>query len=305
VLVPAQVQTKKGEMIYALKPEQFVLTDNGKPQTIHLDEDTDALGLSLVVEVQCSRAAVMEFAKMRGLGAMIEDLVGGAPYEVALVSYGSEPELLTGFTSDPRKLGRALAELQPCDDGGAAHLDAVAYANKLFEDHDKAAQSNPQIARYRHAIVLIGETRDHGSKAKPAEVIAGLGRSNTVLDAISFSPGRTELGNDMKYGGGSGPFGLLVMAVNALKKNVPHTLASLSGGEYVNFGTQNGFDAGLQRLSNLIHNYYLLSFTPPADNPPGLHRIEVKVPDYPGAEIRTRLSYYAGDAPPPDLSSKK
>src|SRR5271156_2770373 len=52
-LVPAQIQTRHGEMIYALKPEQFVLTDNGVRQKIHLDEDTDALGLSLVVAVQC------------------------------------------------------------------------------------------------------------------------------------------------------------------------------------------------------------------------------------------------------------
>ncbi len=57
VLVPTTVQTKHGEMIYELKPEQFVVEDNGVPQTVHLDEDTDSLGLSLVVVVQCSRAA--------------------------------------------------------------------------------------------------------------------------------------------------------------------------------------------------------------------------------------------------------
>jgi hypothetical protein len=27
----------------------------------------------------------------------------------------------------------------------------------------------------------------------------------------------------------------------------------------------------------------------------------VKIPDYPDAKIRTRLTYYAGDAPPPDV----
>jgi VWFA-related protein len=291
-------------MLYGLKPEQFVLTDNGVVQKIRVDEDTDALGLSVAVVVQCSRSAFIEAAKTRGLGEMIDDIVGGAPHEVAVISYGSDPELLTGFTSNPDRLGRALAELQPCDDGGAAHLDAVAFANKLFADRDNASLKNPAIKRYRHAIVLIGETRDHGSKAKPADVIAELGRTNTVLDAISFSPGKTEVLNDLKYGGGSGPLGLLVMAVNALKKNVPHTLASLSGGEYTNFTTQNGFDEGLHRLSNHIHNYYLLSFTPAAGNAPGMHRLELKIPDYPDAQIRTRLSYYAGDAVP-DVPGKK
>ncbi len=60
VLLPTQIETKHGEILYGLKPEQFVVEDNGVPQTIHLDEDTDSLGLSLVVAVQCSRSAVME-----------------------------------------------------------------------------------------------------------------------------------------------------------------------------------------------------------------------------------------------------
>src|ERR1700722_20704962 len=79
VLVPTTVQTKKGDMIYELKPEQFVVEDNGVSQTVHLDQDTDSLGLSLVVVVQCSRSAGWEFTKMNGLGEMIDDLAGGAP----------------------------------------------------------------------------------------------------------------------------------------------------------------------------------------------------------------------------------
>src|ERR1700753_4355965 len=66
VLVPTTVQTKHGEMIYTLKPEQFVVEDNGVPQAIHLDEDTDSLGLSLVVVVQCSRSAGWEFTNLDG-----------------------------------------------------------------------------------------------------------------------------------------------------------------------------------------------------------------------------------------------
>src|ERR1700674_246852 len=77
VLVPTTVQTKHGDVLYGLKPNQFVVEDNGVPQTIHLDEDTDSLGLSLVVVVQCSRSAGWEFTKLNGLGEMIDDLAGG------------------------------------------------------------------------------------------------------------------------------------------------------------------------------------------------------------------------------------
>ena len=290
VLVPTTVQTKHGEMIYELKPEQFEVEDNGVPQNVHVDEDTDSLGLSLVVVVQCSRAAGYEYPKLGGLGAMIDGIAGDAPREVAIVTYGSAPLLLGKFSNSVDAMARALAQLEPCDDPEASTLDAVAYATRLLE-----ARQN----HYRHAILLISETRDHGSTAKPAEVVAALGRTNTVVDSVAFGPGKTEVMSDLKYGGGSGPIGLLVMAVNALKKNAAHELAALSGGEYINFTTQKGFDEGLHQLSNHVHNYYLLSFQPHAEAngepASGMHRIRVRIPDYPDARVRFRESYFAGE----------
>jgi VWFA-related protein len=290
VLVPTTVQTKHGDMIYGLKPEQFVVEDNGVPQTVHVDEDTDALGLSLVVVVQCSRSAGWEFPKLSGLGTMIEGITGGAPREVAVVEYGSAPLLLGKFSSRADSLGNALSQLQPCDDPDASTLDAVAYATRLLE-----ARQN----HYRHAILLISETRDHGSTTKAAQVIAALGRTNTVVDSVAFSPGKNEVMSDLKYGGGSGPIGLLIMAINGLKKNAAREMAALSGGEYINFTNQKGFDNGLHQLSNHVHNYYLLSFQPhsEANGSParGMHVIRVKIPDYPDARIRFRQSYFSGE----------
>ena len=301
VFVPTQVQTKKGEMIYGLTKEQFIVEDNGVPQTIKLDEDTDALGLSLVVVIQCSRDAIRQFDNMRGLTAMIDDLTGGAPRQVAVVSFGSDINLIGDFTSDPAQLADNLRQVEPCEQSGANSLGAVDYANHMFDDNPVTAAS-----RNRRAILLISETRDHGSHIRPEVVVANLGRSNTVVDAVSFEPGKTEILDSLLHGQmGPGPVGLIVSAVSALKKNVPSTLASLSGGEYFNFGTRSSFDKGIHSLANHIHNYYLLSFQPtglkgePAA--PGLHRITVKIPDYPDARIRTRLTYYAGDAPPPEV----
>jgi VWFA-related protein len=255
VLVPVTVRTKQGEMIYALKSNQFVVEDNGVPQKIRLDEDTDALGLTMVVLVQCSRAAVMEYAKLSGLSTMLEAVAGGAPKQVAVAAYGKEATLLGDFSSVSEETAGALSQLQPCDDSEAATFDAVYWATDLL---------NQRKDHNRHAILLISEARDHGSQKKPADVIAELGRSNTVVDSVSFSPGKTEMLSGLKFGGGPGPLGLLAMAVNAAKKNAPKTLSALSGGEYMNFTTQKDFDNGLHQISNRIHNYYLLSFQPQA-----------------------------------------
>jgi VWFA-related protein len=291
VLVPTTIETKHGDVVYGLTENQFVVEDNGVPQKAHLDVDTDSLGLSLVVVVQCSRSAGWEFPKLTGLGTMIDAITGDAPREVAIVTYASAPLLLGKFSSNMDSTAHALSQLEPCDDDpDAATLDAVDYAARLLD-----ARKN----HYRHAILLISETRDHGSLKKPAQVVAALGRTNTVVDSVAFGPGKTEVLNDLKYGGGSGPIGLLVMAVNALKKNAAKELAALSGGEYINFTTQKGFDGGLHQLSNHVHNYYLLSFQPHAEAngepSQGMHRIIVRIPGYPDARVRFRESYFAGE----------
>ena len=297
VLVPAQVQTKSGQMIYALKPEQFELLDNGVPQKIKLDEEVDSLGLSLVVVVQCSRKAYTQFDNMHGLQTLVDELTGGANDQVAMISYGTEIELLTGLTHSDDKLSKAYQNLQPCDDEADARtLDAVEYADKLFE---KVPPTN------RHAILLIGETRDHGSAAGAPQVVADLNRTNVVVDAVSFNPGKDETLSLLRslLGGGPAPNPkeFLMLVVNALRRNVPHTLATMTGGEYRNFGTEKTFERNVQRLTNRIHNYYLLSFQQASDAAPGLHKLTLKVPDYPDAKIRSRDAYYAGDEKPPEI----
>lgn len=295
VLVPTNVQTKHGDILYGLKVNQFAIEADGVPQRVQLDESEDVRPIAIAVVVQCSRDAMLEWDKIKGLPTMVDSLVGGAPSHVAIIDYGSEPELLTGFTKLPDRRNAALGELQPCpDDSGAATLDALAYANRLFE------QQNPSG---RRVIVLISETRDHGSKVKPEAIIRALGRANVLVDAVAFSPGRDEMKEDLKHqdGASGGLVGLILMAVQALRKNVPKEVARQTGGEYINFGTEQKFDAGMNGLANRVGNYYLLSFQPkfPAAQPddPGryagpLHKITVKVTDYPDAVVRHRENYW-------------
>ncbi len=297
VLVPATVEVK-GKVLYGLKPEDFVAEDNGVPQKITMDEDTDSLGLSLVVLLQCSRSAVMEYSKIDQLPQMIDALVGGAPKEIALVRYGDHPELVQPFTRDMDVVGSSMAKMGPCESNNAATLDAVSYGASILANRRD---------RYRRVILLISETRDHGSTVKEGHVIEQLGKTNTVVNAVAFSPvGSDSYRSLTTFTPGSyGVFGLLFSAVQALRQNVPKTLAHLSGGEYINFLTKKAFENGLLDLTNHVHNYYLLSFAIPQNAPDGLHSISVKIPAYPNALIRSRENYWAGEVHAPDTTDVK
>jgi VWFA-related protein len=318
VFLPTRVQSKNGETIYGLKPEQFIVEDNGVRQSIHVDEDPDSSGLSLVVAVQCSRSAESEFVKLKGLGAMIDGIVGDAPHEVSILSYGAGPYVLGDFSSSSGATRLALSRLKPCNDYGAASIDTVYYAINMLRRRTN---------HYRRAILLIGETRDHGSGSKLHEVVAELGVTDTVIYSVAFSPTKDDAIRDLRYGDHPPPVAVftpppaaetagappppeqqtykektplfawppeLLLIVNALRRNAPSELASLSGGEYINFTTRKGFEDGLQRIANQIHNYYLLSFQPPSDQALSIHALRVRVTDHPDAVIQTRKNYWSG-----------
>jgi VWFA-related protein len=295
VTVPTQVTTQQGDFIYELQGSQFVVTDNGVRQRVRLEKTPEQTGLSLIVLVQCSRAAALESAKLAGLSTMIEDITGAAPHEVAVVSYGTEPSLLGNFTSDPEKLRAAVSAIKPCNENGAATFDAVEYATGLLGEREN---------HYRRAILLISETRDHGSHATPIKVIEELGETNTVIDAVAYSPARDQFLSQLKSDG-SGSTGsidllpLLFMAINAMRDNAASELATLSGGEYLNFTTRKGFDQALGHLANQVHNFYLLSFQPQGTPAPGYHALRVSVPGMPDALVRSRSTYWSEPTPPP------
>ncbi len=291
VLVPTEVRTKKGETIYGLHAGDFVLEADGVPQRVRLDDSGDPLPLSLVVVVQCSRSAAIEGPKIKGLATMVEAIAGGGPAQVALVDFGKELEMLTNLTSDSAKRDAAFADLQPCeDDPGNGILDAVAFANRLL-DHRRAPG--------RRVILLISETRDHGSKTDPALLIEALGSSNTVVESVAFSALRAEETERFKEHAPTGmlnPSSLIYAIVQAFRKNVPKELARQTGGEYINFSSENGFDRSLNTLANRLHNGYQLSFVPhfPTSSAAAgedLHRLAVRVPKYPDAVIEHRESY--------------
>src|SRR5262249_35412248 len=159
--------------------KQFMVDDNGERQAVEVDEEPATTGLSLVVVVQCSRSAPSEFVKIRGLGAMIDAVVGAVPHEVAILAYGEGPYLLGNFSSSPDAERLALSKLKPCGLYHASTIDAVYYGINMLRRRQN---------HYRRAILLVSEMRDHGSKSKLEDVVTQLGINDTVIYSVAFFP---------------------------------------------------------------------------------------------------------------------
>ena len=345
VLVPALVRNKAGQLIFSLKADDFVLTDDGIPQKLTLEQDTGGEPLALVVDIEGGGAGARELDKYAALAPMIESVVGGVPHKVAIVGYDSSPVLVQDFTSDNRVAERAIKALIDDDSGdnGAATLDSLGFSLDLLRK---------QPTQYRRAILLISETGDRGSHLKLDEALRAISDTNTAIYSIGFSSGRSEashyahrelptqptqpkgswlllenanpgpphgcMGKDPnadpdapknKLSKAYDCLGLLapplalakmaaIAAVGGLERNIPETVARLTGGEYFKLTNAKSLERDLATISNHIPNRYVLSFQPQSPHP-GFHAITLSVPNYVNLNVSARDGYWADTAAPP------
>ena len=332
VLVPALVRNKSRQLIFTLKADDFVLTDDGVPQKLTLEQDTGGEPLALVIVLDGGGAGADELDRYRALAPMLSSIVGAVPHKIAVVGFDSSPVLVQDFTADNDLAAHAINALIADDNGdnGAAILDSIGFAVDLLRK---------QPAEYRRAILLVSETNDHGSKLRLDDALREISDTNTVIYSFGFSSSRDELKNgsakalsdptpgpahgcmsrdpndpnvDLSKSPAAQAYGCLellapplalaraaaIAFIAALQKNIPETVARLTGGEYFKLGNQKGLERNLQTISNHIPNRYVLSFQPQAPHA-GFHAIELRTPEYPGLTIAARNGYWADSAAPP------
>jgi hypothetical protein len=77
----------------------------------------------------------------------------------------------------------------------------------------------------------------------------------------------------------------------AIKRNVPESVAQLTGGEYFAFKDATSLKRQLIPLSNDVPNYYVLSFRPQSPLP-GFHALELSLKDKPELQLWARKAYW-------------
>jgi VWFA-related protein len=320
VVAPTLVTTKAGEPVFTLTAKDFVVTDDGIPQKITVD-DNGGQPLALVVVIETGGAGGRQLELERPLHSMLDSVVGGVQHQVAVVSFDSTPHLLLDFTPELDLADAAIYGLQPGDDG-AATLDALSFAVRLLQR---------QPPEYRRAILLVSETLDHGSYTNVEDALRAISDTNTAIYALTFSSTRSEMKNESSKfsqpntpGPAHGcmakdpanpertpgqtaaqlyeclsllapPLRAIKMAtiagMNSLHRDVPQSVAHITGGEFYRFHDPKSMERALIAISGHIPNRYLISFHPAAPHA-GLHTLAVRLPQYPKLEIHARANYW-------------
>jgi VWFA-related protein len=288
VLIPALVKDREGGIVYGLQAKDFIVEDDGVEQAARLDEAPEGQPISLVVAIQRGGRAAYEFPRMQGLKSMLDPLFALGTVRVAVVEFDSQVEITRNFTRDASLVEDDLRNLQP-GGGGAAILDAIDSSINLLKQEPEERT---------RVLLLISETRDHGSHVKIEDAVAAIGQSNAVMYALAFSP---ALSNILDTGRGTNKnemhpgidfLDLLYMTAQAMRKNVPSTIAAMTGGEYELFATRKKFEVRMNDFTNHLHSRYLLSFAP--KNPhAGLHQIRVRLRGAGDDAVLARTSYWA------------
>jgi VWFA-related protein len=327
VLVPALVKNKAGEVVFSLTAGDFILTDNGVPQWLQLEPDTDSQPLALIVIVETGSEGALHLRDYRDLGAVLDAVIGNVPHRVAVIAFDSKPRLQQDFTTNTDVAAETITTLHQ-GDSGAAILDALTFGIDLL---------SKQPPGYRRAVLLFCETVDGGSQTSFEDAVRAVDDTNTAIYSFGFSstetavkheaskvplPGGTPYGHEPYAPGGCmsrdpgadpdahgkrsvqaldcasdlfPPLRLarmaFVAAKDGIKRNVPESVAQLTGGEYFAFKDAKTLSGHLITISNDVPNYYVLSFRPQSPQP-GLHALELRLKNRPEVQLRARKAYW-------------
>lgn len=286
VLVPVTVIDSRGNFIDGLNAEDFLLTDDGRRQTIHMDtSDTVLAPVSLVVAVQRSGMSAAVLRKINQVGGMIQPLVTGDRGRAAVLAFDDEIRTFQEFTADSTKIRVAFEKIQPGANRSGRMLDAVEQAIRMLETRPESS---------RRILLILSESRDRGSKIKLAQAVELAQRAGVAVYAATYSVYATPWTakpEDNPPVPGSYIDGLADL-FRLGKINAAEAFAQATGGRHLSFETLLGLENAITRAGEEIHSQYLLSFVPAVSKNEGFHHLAVAVPSHPNAVLRARPGYW-------------
>jgi Ca-activated chloride channel family protein len=191
ISVTATVTDDAGRFVQGLKADDFVVYEDGKPQTVsQFDSERVPVSLGIALDTSGSMLGEKIVAAQAALSRFLFDLLGPRD-EVFLYRFDAQPTLVQPWTLDRRLVSQALGSVKP--NGGTAIYDTVAEAVPLAQ----------RGTNRKKALVVISDGNDTSSRTRVPELQQLIRESEVLVYAIGIDASN---GSSSTYAssGGSG-----------------------------------------------------------------------------------------------------
>jgi len=328
VNVLATVRDKHGKIVNSLTKDDFTLTEDGRPQSIHyFSRETDLpLTLGLLVDTSMSQRRVLDQERSAS-HSFLDQMVREDRDKAFIIHFDREVELLQDLTSSHQKLEQALNALKTPEytqtdstggggnwpgggqgggQGGGRHGGHHGGGTTLYDAVYLASDELMRKQEGRKALVLLTDGVDRGSKESLDSAIESAQRANTVVYSILFK-------DNEAYGGGGGGFGRPTIGFpgggggghrgggqrypsepRPDGKKILERISKETGGRLFEVSGKKPIDQIYSEITEELRNQYNLGYTPDRDasNNSSYHKIQLSAKQK-DLMVQARDGYYA------------
>lgn len=271
VNVLATVRTKKNEIVRNLTKDDFVLTENGRPQIIrYFSQESDLpLTVGLMVDTSMSQQGVM--AAERGASFnFLDQVLRETKDKLFVMQFDIAVMLRQPLTSSHKELEEILSqvdtptrrELRMQSGGGTLLFDAIV----------QASNSVLKTQTDRKAMVVLSDGGDNGSQATLSDAIEAAQRADALIYSIYFT--------DPTFGGGGG------------KGNLER-LSKETGASFFEVTKRQGIEPIYQAIQEELRSQYNLGFVSDQPNEISEFRALKLSTKQKGLVVQSRERYWA------------
>ena len=257
VMVDATVRDKLRRSITDLKPDDFILTDNGVPQRVH-DISYGKLPIDITVglDISYSVSGNLLDRLRQAVVQLMRDL--GNDDRLRLLLFNNRVTRTMEFTRDVKAVERAIRAASA--GGGTSLKDAMSVT---------LVSEGPPDRRQLAVFFTDGSDSTSTTPDEMLTAVAQRTRATMAFVIPSSSPAFTFSNSTT-----------VTTSVNATQFRVPLLLRSLAqetGGTILPVGASANLSSAFKTVLNEFRSAYVLYFSPLGVERLGYHRIEVRV----------------------------
>ena len=306
----ATVRDKHGQLVNNLTKDDFVLDQDGHPQTItYFTRDSDLpLTLGLLVDTSMSQRRLLD-QERDASHAFLDHVLRVDKDKAFIIHFDYEVELLQDLTSSRPKLEAALDQIgapefsnsSDSSSGGGGGRGSHGHGGGGTLLYDAIYLASNEITKKqqgRKALIVLTDGVDRGSKESLRDCIESAERADTLVYSILFAD-KEGYGNHGGYGGGhmggmgGGGHHRYPEESRPDGKKILEQISRETGGRFFEVSKKEPIDQIYTEIDEELRNQYALGYTPDKpDATPGYHKIHL-VTKQKDLVVQTREGYYA------------